>query len=71
MSKRISKSFALNANDLFAPWVPVTAQNDEAVAVVPSVFESVFQDETPMCRNNTHAGRRVNRPDDGTHWSAQ
>ena len=27
MSKRISKSFALNATDLFAPWVPVTAQN--------------------------------------------
>ena len=27
MSKRISKSFALNASDLFAPWVPVTEQN--------------------------------------------
>jgi hypothetical protein len=60
MSKRISKSFALNATDLFAPWVPVTAQNALKQSPLYLPFLKVYSKTKLRCVEITHNNDRDN-----------
>ena len=58
MSKRISKSFALNATDLFAPWVPVTAQNALKQSPLYLPFLKVYSKTKLRCVEIAHNNDR-------------
>jgi hypothetical protein len=60
MSKRISKSFALNATDLFAPWVPVTAQNALKQSPLYLPFLKVYSKTKLRCVEIAHNNDRDN-----------
>ena len=63
MSKRISKSFALNANDLFAPWVPTTARNAFKQSPLYLPFLKVYSKTKLRCVEiaHTQAGASIDQ----------
>lgn len=60
MSKRISKSFALNATDLFAPWVPATAQTAFKQSPLYLPFLKVYSKTKLRCVEIAHNNDRDN-----------